>query len=173
MMVTFLKISNKVMAESFTVMVMSTLAIGKTIGRMALASISMSMELTMKVNGSKTSITVGAKKCGPMVQSLKVITIKARSMDLESFVGQMVHLLREISLQTKWKGMVCMFGSMAANMLETGKTISSTDKVILLGKMAENTTEAMFTTKERVKEFSYGPMVESMTEDGCKEGNTE
>merc|ERR1719266_2013721 len=108
---------------------------GLTIGQMARASTLTLMVRTMMAIGSMISTTALARKSGRTVQSLKVTTVMARSMDMGSLFGRIGAPLRVTSSRTKWKGTESTSGLTDESTTVSGRITNSMVRGTLRGKM--------------------------------------
>ena len=145
---------------------------GLTIGQMARASTLTLMVRTMMAIGSMTSTTALARKSGRTVQSLKVTTVMARSMDMGSLFGRIGAPSRVTSSRTKWKGTESTSGLTDESTTASGRITNSMGMGTLRGKMGASTAEATSMTSVRAREFSNGPTVASTMVVGYRVAST-
>ena len=145
---------------------------GQMIGQMARGSILTLMVRTMMAIGSMTSTMALAKKSGRTVQSLKVTTVMARSMDMDSLFGRIGAPSRVTLSRTKWKVTVSTSGLTDASTTASGRTTNSMERGTLRGKMGASTAEATSMTSVRAMVFSNGPTVASTMVVGYRVGST-
>lgn len=91
----------------------------------------------MKVNGKMISNMEKGKKPGQMDLSMRVSTIKERSMAWVSTLGTMAHDMMENGLRIRSEDGAHILGSMAGNIKENGLTITWRVSECTPGKMAE------------------------------------
>jgi hypothetical protein len=97
----------------------------------------MSMELSMKVNGLRINNMEKALKFGQMVHNIRETMLEAKRMGKGSLFGVMEPHMMEILKIIILKETENIYGQMVGNSRGNGKIIKCTEKVYLIGQMGK------------------------------------
>jgi len=123
---------------------------------MALASILTKMELDMKVSGKTINSMERVWKLGLTKPLTKECTLKAKSTDLVSLLGQMVAPTKALLLTTTLRVMAATDGQTAVFTRAAGRTTKCTEVAFSFGPTVELTKVPTLTIRKKVTALSPG-----------------
>ena len=152
--------------DLYMLMVIFTMAIGKTIKPMATESTRTRTVPNMRVTGSMTNSTVKVWRSGRTAPSTKEPTNLVRRMDTVNSYGPTCLHTRATSLTTTSTALASTGGQMAECTKEIGYAIKCMVEETLAGLMAASTPETITTTRNKDMEYLLGQMVANIMELG-------
>jgi hypothetical protein len=144
---------------------------GLTIKLMEEVNTFTSTELCMMENGETINKMERGWRHGPMVLSIKELTLLERNTDTEPSDGLMVQPSLVTSMITISMVMDIINGPMEENTTGLGKKTKWTERENSNGLMVGDTLDSTRMIRNTERESSNGPMVESTTECGKMESN--
>jgi len=139
-------------------MAMSMKENGKMIKLMEKESITIQMELVMKVTGMRTNSMVRELKHGQMMLNIQGVTKMERRMDMVNLCGQMDLPTKGSSLITIYTVKEYIHGQISENSTVSGLIIKCMDKEFSRGLMVECTKESIRMIRNKDLVYLLGQM---------------